>query len=304
MHALAKRWITPTLCALGLSFTSSPAALSGEMQRAATQPGSASDPDEAPPSYLQGVSVEEHLGAALPLDLSFVDSSRQPVRLGDSFDGRLPVILTFNYSNCPMLCGLELSGLVSGLRKLGLRLGESYRAVTVSLDPRETPQAAAASQAHYLEQYGDPAAKSSWRFLTGQQREIAALTTAAGFQYRYDPKSAQYYHAAALMIASPGGKIMRYLYGIEFAPRTLQLGLTEASRGKIGTTLDRLILYCCAYDPREGSYSLVASRLIQLGGASTLLVLAAFLLGHWGREQRKRKRSALPRSGAATGPPA
>ncbi len=248
-----------------------------------TQPAVTTSADSLPP-HLNGVGIDEHIGAQVPFDLTFLDESGKSVRLGNFFDGTVPVIVTLNYSNCPMLCSLQLSGLVQGLKKVDLTLGQSYRVITVSLDPHETPATARQTQARYLLQYGHPEATSSWHFLTGTDESIHALARAAGFNYRYDAKQGQYYHAAAIAIASPKGKLMRYLYGIEYAPTTLKLGLLESAQGRIGTSVNKLLLFCSAYNPKQGGYSAVASRIVSLGGLFTMVVLGGFLLVFWRRE--------------------
>ena len=247
---------------------------------------------EPVPRQLQGVGVDEHLGQALPLDLPFVEETGRAVRLRDYFDGKRPVIVTMNYSNCPMLCSLELSGLVEALKGLSWSAGDQFRLVTVSFDPKETPAVASKTKQRYLSQYGRQGTEDSWHFLVGEESNVRALAEALGFRYRYDEAKDQYYHVAALAIVMPDGKIGRYLYGVKFPVETLRLSLVETSQGKIGSTLDRLILYCCAYDPKEGSYSLVANRAMTVGALLMLAVLATFLALMWLNERRKRHRLA------------
>lgn len=256
----------------------------------ATRANSVESPDPVPPQ-LQGVGVDEHLGAQIPLDLTFVNESGAPVQLTSLFADKLPVILTLNYSNCPMLCSLQLSGLTDSLKQIDFKLGEGYRVITISIDPAETPATAHRTQARYLHQYGHPERTAAWHFLTGSEQNIRALAGAVGFNYKYDANQKQYYHAASIAIASPRGQLMRYLYGVEYPPKTLRLGLLEASQGTIGTTVDKLILFCSAYNPKSGTYAAVASRIVTVGGLVILLVLAVFLLILWQRELRRRRRS-------------
>lgn len=246
---------------------------------------------ERAPAHLVGVGIDEHLGKALPRDLTFVNERGRRTRLGKVFAANLPVIITLNYSNCPMLCSLELDGLVKGLKQLSLELGRDYRIVTVSLDPKETPEVAHKTQQRYLKQYGRPGASDYWQFLTGSERNIRALAAAVGFRYRYNEDENQYYHAAAIALASPSGRLARYLYGIQYDPQTLELALVEASQGTIGTPINHLLLFCSAYDPKKGGYGLVASRLISLGGLLTFGVLGGFVMILWGRDRRKNRKS-------------
>lgn len=249
------------------------------------------DRQEALPKPLEGVGIDEHLDTELPLDLEFTDERGERVRLRDYFDGRVPVILTLNYSDCPMLCSLELNGLVTSMKEIDWSLGKEYRVVTVSIDPKETPDKARLTKQRYLTQYGRPGSEHGWSFLVGSEQNIHTLADAVGFRYRYIPEKKEYYHAAALALATPDGRIGRYLYGIEFHPRTLRLGLTESGEGKIGSAMDQLILFCSMYDSREGSYALVASRVMTIGALVTLVLLAGLLGLLWSAELRKKRRA-------------
>lgn len=243
------------------------------------------------PPQLRGVGITEHLNAKIPLDLPFVDEHGKPVHLRDYFDGKHPVVLTMNYSACPMLCPLELTGLVHSMQKLKWSAGKQFRLLTVSMDPTETPATATKSQHRYVGMYNRPGAYSGWHFLIGKDENIHALAKAIGFGYRFDPKKKMYYHPAVITLATPDGRVARYLYGIHFSKETLRLGLVEASHGKIGTTIDKVILYCCAYDPKEGSYSAVASRIMTLGAVLIAVVLGGFLGMYWLAELRKKRKA-------------
>ncbi|MFZ5891165.1 MAG: SCO family protein [Myxococcota bacterium] len=248
------------------------------------------DRTEETPKQLRGVDVQEHLGNKLPLDLPLRDATGKPVKLGDFFDGRHPVLLTLNYSNCPMLCSLQLNGLVKGLKEIEWGINQEFRVVTVSLDPTEPPETTQATAKRYLTQYGRPEAAAGWHFLTGSAENVHAYASALGLSYRYDEKRKEYAHPAALVLASPSGNITRYLYGIEFQPKTLRLGLVEASEGRIGSTIDKLVLYCFHYDSSEGRYAPVANRIMQVGGAATVVVMAgALFLLHRADKKRKRR---------------
>ena len=247
---------------------------------------------EPAPKQLQGVDVLEHLGEQVPLALPFRDQNGRRVTLGQYFDGRHPVLLTLNYSNCPMLCSLMLTGLVKGLKGVEWGINQDFQVVTVSLDAAETLDVAQRTADRYLTQYGRPEARGGWHFLTGSEASIRAYADALGFSYRYDEKRKEFAHPAALALASPSGTLVRYLYGLEFEPRTLRLGLVEASEGKIGTTLDRLVLYCFHYDSSEGRYAPVARRIMEMGGAATVLLLGGFLWVLSRAESKRRRRLA------------
>lgn len=230
-----------------------------------------------PVTELEGVGVDEHLDQPLPADLKFTEDRGRPVRLGEVFDGVQPVILSLNYTNCPMLCGLKLRGMVAALAEMSLEAGRDFRVVSVSIDPLESPMQARLSKQNYLREYGRGNG-DGWTFLTGQESQIRALAEAVGFQYRYVPERREYAHAAVFMICTPDGRVSRYLYGIRFEPKTVELSLVEASRGQIGSTLDRVLLFCFHYDAATGNYAPAAINLMKAGGAVTVLAVLVFLL--------------------------
>jgi len=238
--------------------------------------GIMSPPANVRPPGLQGVGIEQHLNQLIPPQLAFRDETGKPVRLGDYFDNR-PVILNLVYYQCPMLCGEVLSGLESALRVLKFDVGKEFDVLTVSFDPRETPDLATKKKAEFLKRYGRPGAADGWHFLTGPQESIDALTEAAGFQYQYDPKTGQFAHSTAIMVLTPEGKIAQYYYGVEYAPKDLRLGLIQASENKIGNLADQVLLYCYHYDPATGKYGAIIARVLQLSGLATILLLGIFV---------------------------
>ncbi len=236
---------------------------------------------------LQGIDVVEHPGDTIPLDLRFTNDQGQDVTLGDYFHNGKPVILTLSYTNCPMLCTVLLNGLTNGVRELEWRPGAEYQMVNVSIDPLETVELTQQRKKRYLESVGPMQSKRGWAFLVGNEDNINALSDAVGFKYYYDEKQDMYAHPAVVFILTEEGVISRYLYGIEYSPRDLKLSLLEASEGKIGSTVDRIILYCFHYDPDAGGYVLFASNVMRLGGLITLILLAVFLGTYWVRERVK-----------------
>jgi protein SCO1/2 len=256
------------LVAASLAFTSA----------AEADPVQAPDHTEEAPKRLKGVDLIEHLGDAVPETLPFKDQDGKAVTLGDYLHGGVPVILTFNYSSCPMLCSLQLTAFVEGLKKLEFTAGKQFRIVTVLLDPKETNDTAHRFRARYLSQYNRPGAEPGWNFLIGSDATIHALAKSVGFTYNYNEARGEYVHPAAITLLSPDGKIARYLYGLEYPDKTLRLGLVEASEGRVGTSLDKLVLYCFHYDSSEGRYAPVAARIMQLGGGVSLALFAGFLM--------------------------
>jgi protein SCO1/2 len=226
-------------------------------------------PANQTPGSLQGIGIDQRLNEMLPLSLPLRDETGRAVTLGNYF-GRRPVVFALVYYNCPMLCTQVLNGLVASLNVISLEAGKDFDVVAVSFDPRDTPAAAAAKKEAYLSRYKHPAAHAGWHFLTGDAAAIETLTKAAGFRYRFDEKLDQFAHASAAMVVTPEGRLARYFYGIEYAPRDLRLGLVEASAGKIGTPVDQILLYCFHYDPATGKYGAVVMNIVRLAGLLTV----------------------------------
>lgn len=245
---------------------------------------------------LEMVDVEEHLSEYIPLDLTFTDDNGKEVKLGEYFNHGKPVLLTLGYYECPMLCNLILNGLTKTIKQMNWAPGIDYQIVTVSINPAENFKLAAAKKQTYLTALDIPSAKEGWSFLVGEESQSRKLADAVGFKYRYDEKIKQYAHPAALFLLSEDGKITRYLYGIEFKSNDMKLALMEASEGKIGNTIDKLILYCYHYDPNSQGYVVFAGNVMRVGGALTLIILTLFLVILFYRE-RKNKSKKLQLSG-------
>jgi protein SCO1/2 len=245
------------------------------------------EPVDPAARHLEGVDIVEHPDALLPLDVPLIDDQGKSVKLGDYFRSERPVVLTLNYYRCPMLCTLVLNGATKSLSQVAYQPGQDYEIVTISIDPRDTTELAANKKQNYLAQLGKPGAESGWHFTTGQEADVRRIADAIGFAYKYVAERDEYAHAAAIFIATPEGRISRYLYGVEFEPQTVRLSLSEASQGKIGTTLDRILLYCFQYHAATGRYSLAATFLVRLGGVLTMLTLAVLLLRFWRNERNK-----------------
>ncbi|HEX6838713.1 MAG TPA: SCO family protein [Polyangia bacterium] len=239
-------------------------------------------------SPLQDIDIEEHLGAPLPLALPFVDENGHAARLGDYFRDGKPVVLVLAYLRCPSLCDLVLRGVVDSLARQHLALGRDYRALTVSIDPKDTPAGASLKQHSLLQALGDLDAVSSWPFLTGAESSIAPLAARLGFQYAYDPKSDQYAHPACAFVLTPDGRISRYLYGVKFRPLDVRLALDEAARGKIGGIVDRVLLSCFRYDPATRRYGWYVRGILRGGAALTLVIVGGALGLLWRREWQRR----------------
>lgn len=232
------------------------------------------------PPALNDVRIEQKLDGQLPLDLTFKNEKGEAVKLGDYFKGR-PVMLSLVYYECPMLCNQVLNGMVTAFRVMNFSPGAEFDVVTISFDARETPQLAAAKKKTYVDYLPEAKrakADAGWHFLTADQETINRITDAVGFRYRYDEATNQFAHASGIFVATPQGKLARYFYGIEYAPRDLRLGLIEAADNKIGSPVDQLMLYCFHYDPATGKYGAVVMRMMQIGGVVTLVAMAALFM--------------------------
>jgi protein SCO1/2 len=234
------------------------------------------------------ISMDQRLNAQVPLDLAFRDERGDAVTLGKYFGAR-PVILVLAYYRCPRLCSLTLNNLAESLRQIDYEIGRDFDVVTVSIDPRETPELAAAKKAAIVAQHGLSGAAAGWHFLTGEEPAIQRLAGAVGFRYAYDAERDLYAHASGITVLTPDGKIARYFFGLEYSPRDLRFGLEDASAGTIGSPIAQpLRMLCFAYDPAAGRYTLMTMRLVQIGGAITVLLLGGFLVRAWRRERFPR----------------
>ena len=240
------------------------------------------------PDALQEIGIEQKLGEQLPLDTHVTDENGQKVTLGSMFTGGRPVVIAFVYYECPMLCNEVLNGLTGSLKGMSLNAGRDFDVIALSFDARENekPGLAKNKKAAYMERYGRPGTENGWHFLTASQESIDAITKAAGFSYRWDEKSEQFAHAGGVMVVTPEGKMSRYFYGIDYAPRDLKLGLMESASSKVGTAADQLLLYCYHYDPSTGRYGLAVINLIRAGAVLTLLGMGAMGIVFWRRGRK------------------
>lgn len=240
------------------------------------------------PNELEGVSITEHLNDQVPLDLAFKDENGKDVKLGDYFSKGKPVILTMNYYKCPMLCTLQLNGMIEGLQDMEWLPGDKFEIVTVSINPSETPTLARLKKQNYMQEYGRPEAAGGWHFLTGAEENIQKLADTVGFGFKWNEETQQYAHTAALFILTPEGKISRYLYGIIYDAQTIRLSLVEASEGKVGSTFDRILLTCFHYSASEGRYAIAAMGLMRIGGLLTVIIVGSVLITFWLRDARRK----------------
>ena len=242
------------------------------------------------PSPTREVGWEQNMGARLPLDAKFTDETGKSVRLGDYF-GKRPVILSLAYYECPMLCGIALEGLARSLKGFTLTPGADFEVVTLSFSPTEGPELAKAKKANLLDLYGRKAeGQEGWHFLTGDEAQIRRVTEAVGFRYRWDELQKQYAHATGIVVVTPEGVISRYFFGVEYAPKELRLGLSEASEGKVGGVTAQLLLLCFEYDPALGKYTATTMTVLRIAGGLLVAAFGVFLAVSLGRERRRDAR--------------
>jgi protein SCO1/2 len=250
--------------------------LSATPLHASGAPGSPPPEAPMPPPPIKDVGFDQRLGEAIPLDLVFRDEAGRSVRLAEYF-GKRPVVLSLVYFNCPMLCGMTTEGLVRSVRALRFEAGTDFEILSVSFDPRETPEMASEKKRAVMSQYGRKGGPEGWHFLTGDAAPIAALTKAVGFRYVWDAEQKQFAHATGVVILTREGRIARVFFGIEYPAKDLRLALIEASEDRIGNVVDQLLLLCFHYDPKAGRYTATVRNLVRGGGALTVLLLAGFV---------------------------
>jgi len=244
-----------------------------------------------PPSE---VGFDQKLGDLIPQDLKFHDENGDEVALSSYFGGK-PVILMPVYYKCPMLCGLELNGMVRGLRALKMSVGmaaeKDFEIVTFSIDPRETTELASRKRKQYLAQYNNPESDDGWHFLTGSPASVEALCKTIGFRAKFNEVTGEFAHAAGIVVCTPQGVISRYLYGVEFAPKDLRLAVVESGKGTVGGLAEHVLLFCYKYDPTTGKYGAHIMNLLRASGVLMVLVLAGSVA--W-MMKRDRNTTRLP----------
>jgi protein SCO1/2 len=242
------------------------------------------------PDALAGVGIDQKLDQQVPLNLQFHDEFSRSMPLSTYFHGK-PVLLALVYYRCPMLCTQILNGVIGSLKAVSLTPGRDFEVVSVSFDPKDTPELAASKKQMYMRRFARTDTANGFHFLTGDPANIKALTDAVGFHYKYDAASDQFAHASGIMILTPEGRLSRYFYGVDYAPRDLRLGLVEASKNKIGNLVDQALLFCYHYDPKTGKYGAVAIDLVRIGSAATLLFGVAWLVMAWRRDLKIDRRT-------------
>lgn len=246
---------------------------------------------------LASIQFDQKLDAQVSPALTFRDEAGREVKLGDYF-GRKPVILVLGYYQCPMLCTLVLNGMVEALEDLKWTIGNQFDVINVSINPREGPSLAAAKKAAYLKRYGRTGAAAGWHFLTGNSDSVARLADQVGFRFAYDPASGEYAHPSGLVFLASSGKVVRYQFGVTFAPAQILQSLQQAQSGQRGSPVRGLVLLCFHYNPISGKYGLAIMMTIRLLALCTVIGLC------WLIWRTIRAQARLSASAAAEPPPA
>jgi protein SCO1 len=249
------------------------------------------------PTILQNVTFRPELNGQMPLDTAFTDESGKSVQLGQYFHQQKPVLLAFVYYGCPMLCTQLEQGVVGALRMLSFNPGRDYDVVFVSFDDRDTSAMAAAKKKTSLDHFRRPETAAGWHFLTGSKESIAAVSNAANFHFNFDTKNNLFAHASGIVLLTPDGRISRYFYGVEFPGRDLRLGLVDASQGRIGTPVDKMLLFCFQYDPSTARYSATILGIMRLMAVATVAGLLLMILV-FRRRDRRTAQTNLSHQGA------
>ncbi len=239
------------------------------------------------PTALREIGFDQNIDQKLPLDATFRDESGQTVTLG-SYYGKRPVLLAFIYYECPMLCTQVLNAMTATISTMSLDAGKDFELVLVGIDPRETPAQAAAKKTEYLRRYKREGAEAGWHFLTGDEPQIQRVAKAAGFRYAWDEQTQQYAHPTGIIVTTTDGRLARYLFGIEYGARDLNLSLVEASEGKVGSFADQLLLFCYHYDPMTGRYGIYVMRTLRVAAVATVLLIGTFIVVMVRREKSQQ----------------
>ena len=254
------------------------------------------------PEATEGVGVEPHLGETLDLEIGFHDTRNNYVKLKEFFDGKKPVILSFNYSNCPKLCSVQLENMTLALREVDFTAGKDFEVISISIDPRESVSRARDTRARYTKLYNRPGSEAGWHFLTGDQQDIEYITNLCGFKYKYIPRQKLYSHSPVFILLSPEGKIVRYIHGLDYEPVTIERALTEAADGKIGSPVNRLsyALGCFVFDESTGKYTTEVMGIMRAAGGLTVVLLLATLVPYWFFRRPRGETADNPRTSTSS----
>ena len=236
------------------------------------------------PEALVNIGVDDsNNGNVIDFNTPFRDHKNNLVRTGDLFDGTRPVIMSFNYSDCPKLCSVQLENMIDALSQIDLKIGADFQMTSISIDPKETPERSQQQLDIYTRRYNLASAREGLHFLVGEQASIAKITDECGFKYKYVESQKRYSHPPLFLILSPKGKIVRYIHGLDYDPNTMKLALVEAAEGKIGSPLNLASygLGCFVFDETTGKYTFQAMALMRGAAFLTVFILVITLVPYW-----------------------
>lgn len=279
----------------------------------ATRADDGDEPDLRP-APARGLELQNKLGASVPRDLTFTDSTGRQIKLGDYFPRRAPgesgpgrpVVMTMVYYQCPVMCPTLMEKLTDALNKLEFTVGSEYDVLVVSFDSRDTAEEASRQKAAQLLYYARPtddSIRAGWNYIVSQPENFRVLADTVGFPYRYLPSAGEYAHGPVVLVMTPEGRVSRYFTAFEEPAqlvKDMRFALMEASGGRIGSTFDKLFLWCYHWNPEDGTYSLQAMRVMQVGGALSMLAVGSTIGTLLVQERRKRRRAGAAESSGLT----
>jgi protein SCO1/2 len=239
------------------------------------------------PAAADDIGVDPREGEYIELDVPFTDEMNRYIKIGDYLKNGQPVMLSFNYSNCPKLCSVQLENMTLALREVadehGLAVGTDFQVVSISMDPNEQTSRARQTKERYLTIYKDRGDSDGFHFLTGDRRDIQLMADICGFRYKYVKEQKMFSHPPVFILISPKGKIVRYIHGLDYDAKTIKLALVEAAEGKIGSPINILSygIGCFLFDESTGKYTFQAMAVMRIGGLLTIGFLAFTLLPYW-----------------------
>ena len=218
--------------------------------------------------------VDQKPGARVPLDTAFKDENGKDVELRQYF-GKRPVLLMLIFYQCRGSCPVQFAGVTTALNAMiNQSVGQDFDVVSLSIHPKETPAIALEKKEEVLDQYRRPGAAAGWHFLTGTEEDIRKVTDAVGYRYFYDPAKDQVVHPNCLFVLTPGGKVSKYVFGLDYPAKMLRDSLLDAGQETIAQRSEPILLGCFSLDPVTGKTKLVVMRATQIAGFATVLILA------------------------------
>ena len=229
--------------------------------------------------------LTQKLNSQVPLDASFKDENGKTVNL-KTLGKDKPIVLAIVFFECRTLCSEVINESVRSLKDVPFTPGKEFNVVVLSMNPRETPALASEKKSDYMKMYARPESEKGWHFLTGEKKQIDRVANAIGFRYAYDADSDQYAHPNGITFLTPHGKVARYFLNLTYPPRDLKFGLMEASKERIGSPVDQLLLTCFHYDPTVGRYGASIMGIVRLAGGLTVFLLVAMVFSLSRREKK------------------